>query len=73
MQCFKTYAAALIIADYLASIPECGRKLPHATVADWMEQNDIEPEDVLNTTPQAIKKRLRQLAPDNLPNLPNAA
>ncbi len=73
MQCLKTYAATLIIADYLESMPEYGRKLPYATVADWMAQNDIEPEDVLNTTPQAIKKWLKQLAPQNLPSMPNAA
>jgi hypothetical protein len=73
MQCFKTYAATLIIADYLERMPECGRKLSQAAVADWMALNDIEPEDVLNTTPQAIKKWLRQLAPQKLPNLSNAA
>jgi len=54
-------------------MPEYGRKLPHAPIADWMDQNDIEPEDVLNTTPQAIKKWLRQLAPRSLPDLSNAA
>ena len=73
MQCLKTYAATLIVADYLESMPEYGRKLPHAAIADWMDHNDIEPQDVLNTTPQAIKKWLRQLAPQNLPNLSNAA
>ena len=73
MHCFKTYAATLIIADYLEHMPEFGRKLPHAAVADWMALNDIEPDDVLNTTPQAIKKWLKQLAPHSLPNLPNAA
>jgi len=73
MQCIKTYAATLIVANYLESMPEYGRKLPHAAIADWMDQNNIEPEDVLYTTPQAIKKWLRQLAPQYLPNLSNAA
>ena len=73
MQCFKTYAATLIIASYLDCMSESGRKLPHAAIADWMEPNDIEPEDVLNTTPQAIKKWLSQLPPKNLPTLSNAA
>ena len=73
MQCLKTYAATLIVANYLESMPGYDRKLPHAAIADWMDQNDIEAEDVLNTTPQAIKKWLGQLAPQNLPNLSNAA
>ena len=73
MQCLKTYAATVIIADYLERMPEFGRKLPYTAVADWMAQNDIEPDDVLNTTPQAIKKWLKQLAPKSLPKLSTAA
>lgn len=73
MQCLKTYAASVIIADYLESMPEYGRKMSYAAIADWMAQSDIEPEEVLYTTPQAIKKWLRQLAPQNLPNLSSAA
>lgn len=34
MQCYKTYAAATIIANYLEVMPEIGRKLPHAAIAD---------------------------------------
>ena len=68
MQCYKTYAATLIIASYLEIMPEYGRKLPHAQITDWMEQNDIEPEDVLNSTPQAIKKWLAEMAAHNLPH-----
>ena len=73
MQCYKTFAATTLIANTLEIMPEVGRKLPHTAIADWMAQNDIEPEDVLNTTPQAIKKWLKQLAPQNLPSMPNAA
>ena len=68
MQCIKTYAATLIIANYLEAMPEYGHKLPHAAIADWMAQNDIEADDVLNTTPQAIKKWLKELADQSLPN-----
>ena len=73
MQGYKTYAATMIIANYLEITPGYGRKLPHAAIADWMAQNDIEPEDVLNTTPQAIKKWLAELTDHSLPDLPNAA
>lgn len=73
MQCYKTYAATIIIANYLEIMPEFGRKLPHAAIADWMALNDIEPEDVLNTTPQAIKTRLTRLIEHSRPRLPNAA
>ena len=73
MQCIKTYAATTIIANYLEIMPENGRKLPHAEIAEWMAQNDIEPEDVLFTTPHAIKTRLAALIDHSRPRLPNAA
>ena len=73
MQCIKTYAATTIIANYLEIMPEFGRKLPLAAIAEWMSQNDIEPEDVLYTTPQAIKTRLARLIDHSRPRLPLAA
>ena len=73
MQCYKTYAATTIVANYLEIMPEVGRKLPHATIAEWMAQNRIEPEDVLNTTPQSLKTRLTRLIDHSRPRLSNAA
>ena len=73
MQCYKTYAAITIIANYLEVMPAVGRKLPHVAVADWMAQNDLEPEDVLYTTPAAIKARLASLVAGDRPHLPAAA
>jgi len=72
MQCYKAYAATIIIANYLEIMPEFGRKLPHAAIADWMAQNDIEPEDVLNAPP-AIKRWLVELIDHRCLRLPSAA
>ena len=73
MQCYKTYAATMIIANYLEITPGYGRKLPHAAIADWMAQNDIEPEDVLYARPEAVKAHLASLVDSNHPRLPTAA
>ena len=73
MQCYKTYAATVIIANYLENMPELGRKLPHTEIADWMALNQIEPEDVLNTTPQAVRKWLADMITHHQTSLPNAA
>ena len=73
MQCYKTYAAVTIIANFLEIMPEVGRKLPHATIADWMAQNDIEPEDVLYATPARVKAQLVTLVESSRPRLPTAA
>ena len=73
MQCYKMYAATTVIANFLEVMPEVGRKLPHAAIADWMAQNDIEPEDVLYATPQAVKAQLASLVESSRPRLPTAA
>ena len=73
MQCYKTFAATTVIANFLEVMPAVGRKLPHAAIAEWMAQNDIEPEDVLYATPQAVKSQLASLVEHNQPRLPNAA
>ena len=73
MQCYKTYAATTIIANYLEIMPEFDRKPSHAAITDWMAQNDIEAEDVLYTTPEAIKKWLAELNDHNFSDLQNAA
>ena len=73
MHCYKTYAAITIVANYFEIMPAVGRKLPHAAIADWMAQNDIEPEDVLYAAPETVKARLTSLVDGDLPRLPNAA
>lgn len=73
MHCYKTYAAITIIANYLEIMPEVGRKLPLAVIADWMAQNDIEAEDVLYARPEAVKAQLVSLVDSNRPRLPSAA
>ena len=73
MHCYKTYAAITVIANYLEIMPAVGRKLPHAVIADWMAQNDIEPEDVLYARPEAVKAQLASLVDSNHPRLPTAA
>ena len=73
MHCYKTFAATTLIANFLELMPEVGRRLPHAAIADWMAQNDIEPEDVLFATPETVKAQLASLVERNRPRLPNAA
>lgn len=73
MQCYKTFAATTVIANFLEVMPEVGRKLPHAAIAEWMAQHDIDAEDVLYATPAAVKSRLAIAVEHDRPGLPNAA
>jgi len=73
MQCYKTFAATTLIANTFEILPEVGRKLPLAAVADWMAQHDIEPEDVLYVTPEAVREMLVNLIESSRPQMPHAA
>jgi hypothetical protein len=72
MQSYKTYASITLIANTFEIQPEVGCKLPHSVIAEWMEQNDIEPEDVLYASPDIVKAKLVRLVSNNLPQIPHA-
>ena len=73
MQCYKTYAATILIANMLEVMPEVRRKLPYSVIAEWMAQNDIQPEDVFQVEPEAMKALLVHLIEKDYPQFPNAA
>jgi hypothetical protein len=72
MQSYKTYAAITLIANTFEILPEVGCKLPHSMIEEWMEKNDIKPEDVLCASPDVVKSKLLILARNNLPQIPHA-
>ena len=73
MHCYKTFAATTLIANMFEVLPEIGRKPSHAMIADWMAQNEIEPEDVLYLAPDAVKAKLVSLIKHNRPQISHAA
>jgi len=73
MHCYQTFAAITVIANAFEVMPQVGHKLPYAVVADWMEQQGIEPEDVLYASPEEVKAKLISLLEQNRPPVPQAA
>ena len=73
MHCYMTFAATTLIANTFEVLPEIGRKPSHAVIAEWMAQNDIEPEDVLYLSPDAAKAKLVSLIKQNRPQVSHAA
>jgi uncharacterized protein (DUF433 family) len=73
MHCYKTFAATTLIANILETLPEIGRRLPPAVIAEWMAQNDIEAEDVLYHAPDVAKAKLVSLIEQNRPHISHAA
>ena len=47
MHCYQYLAAITAVANTIESIPGIHHKLPHSVIADWMEENEIEAEDVM--------------------------
>jgi len=73
MHCYKTFAATSLIANTFEILPEIGRKLLHSVIAEWMAENDIEPEDVLYAAPDDVQAKLVRLIENNRPRIPRAA
>ena len=73
MRSYKMIIATRLIADILEALPEVGRKLPHAEVAQWMVQYDIEPDDVLFESPDVVMEMLVELIEKSQPQWAHAA
>ena len=73
MRSYKMIIATRLITDILEVLPEVGRKLPHAAVAEWMDQYDIDPEDVLFDSPDAVMEMLVGLIEKSQPQGPHVA
>ena len=73
MQCYKYLAATISIAKVLESIPGPSHKLPFSVVADWMDENNIEAEDVLLATDDEVRAIVENLVQLGQPDMPHAA
>ena len=73
MQSYRKFAAITLIANTFEILPEIRCRLPHSIIAEWMAQNDIEPEDVLYARPDVVKTKLVSLVKSNRPQFPHAA
>jgi len=73
MQCYQYLAATTSIANALESIPSVSHKLPFSVVADWMDENNIEAEDVLLATGDEVRAIVVNLIQPGQPDMPHAA
>ena len=61
MQCYQHLAATIAVSNILESFPGIRHKLPLSVIADWMDENRIEVEDVLFASTDAIKAQIEPL------------
>lgn len=73
MQCYQYLAAVIAFANTIESLPGKRQKLPYGVIADWMEENDIEPEDLLRVTGPEARTIVDGLIENSQPQVPRAA
>lgn len=73
MQCYQYLAAVTAVANALEAFPEIKHKLPLSAVADWMAENDIEPEDLVFATASEVRTKTAILIQHNQPHIRIAA
>jgi hypothetical protein len=73
MQCYQYLAAVTAVANALEAFPEIRHKLPLSAIANWMAENDIEPEDLVFATASEVRTKIAILIQQNQPHIRIAA
>lgn len=73
MQCYQYLAAATAVANALDAFPEIRHKLPLNAIADWMAENDIDPEDLVFASASEVRAKIATLIQLNQPQIRIAA
>ena len=73
MHCYQYLAAVSAVATTIESIPGAGQQLPYSVIADWMEENGIEPDDILQVSGSEVRAIVESLLQQDQPHLPHAA
>ena len=68
MQCYQYLAAATAVANALEAFPEIRHKLPLSAIANWMAENEIEPEDLVFASASEVRTRIAALIQQNQPH-----
>ncbi len=73
MQCYQYLAAITAVSNAIDNLPGTRHKMPHSVVANWMEENGIEAEDILLVSGSKIRTIVMDLIEQNQPQMPHAA
>ena len=70
MQCYRYFAAISAVTNTIDTLPGIQHKLPPGVVADWMAENEIEPEDGLSVSGDAVRAIVADLVERDQPQIP---
>ena len=71
MQNYRYLASIISVANALEAIPGTPKKLPPNVIADWMEENHIDAEDVLRSSSDELRLSIEHLVRPDHRNLPH--
>ena len=73
MQCYRYLASAQSVANALEAIPDAPKKLPLNVVADWMEENGLDSEELFRVRTDETRAAGERLVHSTRPEIPHAA
>ncbi len=73
MQCYQYLAAITAVSNTIDNLPGTRHRMPHSVIADWMEENGIEAEDILLVSGPEVRAIVMDLVEQNQPRMPHAA
>ena len=73
MQDYQYLAAITAVTDALDSLPQAPNKLPHSVVADWLEEQGIDAEDILLVSGSEVRAIVSDLVERGHPSTAHTA
>ncbi len=73
MQSYQYLAAVTAVANTIDAMPGESHKMPYSVIAEWMEQNGIDAEDVLFVGGDEVRALVEEVIQQNSPKVPRAA
>lgn len=69
MQCYRYLAAVTRVAHSIDTIPQLRQRIPYSVLAEWMEQNGIEAEELLQVSGEEVRSIVADLVESNQPQV----
>lgn len=73
MHCYRYLAAVTRVADSIEALPATETRIPLGVIADWMEEQGIEADEVLAVSGEEVKAIVEHAIGGDQPHLPHAA
>ena len=73
MQCYQTLASVVAVANAIDSIPGVPHKMPYNLIYEWMDENDIDANEILWLSPEQVREIVKDAIHRDLPLMSRAA